>query len=168
MLIRTITVSLLATAACCAAMLQNESKAGGDSQKEVAAILDNWHDAAAKADEERYFGHMTAESIFLGTDATERWNKKEFQDFAHPFFAKGKAWSFKSVARHIYFSDDGRTAWFDEELDTPNLGPSRGSGVLVRKAEGWKIAHYNLTIPIPNDIMKDVKKMIDNMPKGKK
>jgi hypothetical protein len=33
--------------------------------------------------------------------------------------------------RHIDFSADSKTAWFDEMLDTPNLGPCRGSGVLV-------------------------------------
>ena len=141
-----------------------------DSKHETAvkAVLDDWHDAAAKADEARYFGHMAAESIFMGTDATERWNKEQFQKFSHPFFAKGKAWSFKATTRFVYFAEDGKTAWFDEELDTPNLGPARGTGVLLLKGDSWKIAHYNLTVPIPNDIFKDVKKLIENAPKPKK
>ena len=52
-------------------------------------------------------------------------------------------------------------AWFDEALDTPNLGPARGSGVLVRTAETWKIAHYDLSVPIPNELMKEVKERIE-------
>jgi hypothetical protein len=43
---------------------------------------------------------MTAHR-FIGTDATENWNKMQFQAFAKPFF-HGKAWSFKAIERHIY------------------------------------------------------------------
>jgi hypothetical protein len=139
--------------------------ASGDSkgsEAAVGAVVDDWHAAAAAADEARYFGHMTEGSVFLGTDATERWTKAEFQAYAHPHFAKGKAWSFKSVRRAVSFSADGRTAWFDEDLATPNLGPSRGSGVLVYDGKAWKIAQYNLSVPIPNDIFKDVKKLIED------
>ena len=35
-------------------------------------------------------------------------------------------------AATLPISRDGAVAWFDEALDTPNLGPARGSGVLVR------------------------------------
>jgi hypothetical protein len=133
----------------------------------VAAVLDDWHAAAAAAQEERYFGHFAAGGVFLGTDATERWTVEEFRRYSHPYFAKGKAWSFRSVERHVAFSADGAVAWFDEKLDTPNLGPSRGSGVLVREKGAWKIAHYNLTVPIPNDLMKEVKDRIDQYEKGR-
>ena len=135
--------------------------AGGSSQAEIAAVVDDWHAAAAAADEARYFGHMTDDSVFMGTDMTERWTKKQFQDYAHPYFAKGKAWSFKSVKREVFVAKDGKTAWFDEELATPNLGPARGSGVLVRDGATWRIAQYNLSVPIPNAIFGEVKKLIE-------
>ncbi len=127
----------------------------------VAAVLDDWHAAAAAADEARYFGHFAPEAVFLGTDATERWSVEEFRRYAHPYFAKGKAWSFKAVERHVSFSPDVSVAWFDEQLDTPNLGPARGSGVLLRTPAGWKISQYNLSIPIPNSLMKEIKERID-------
>jgi len=133
----------------------------------VAAVLDDWHAAAASADEARYFGHFAEGAVFLGTDATERWTVDEFRKYAHPYFAKGKAWSFRAVSRHVAFSKDGSVAWFDESLDTPNLGPSRGSGVLVRTPAGWKIAHYDLSVPIPNDLMKEIKDRIDRYAKEK-
>src|SRR4051812_36541055 len=60
----------------------------------IHAVLDDWHRAAASADEARYFSHFTSDAIFLGTDRTERWDLHAFQTFAHPFFAKGKAWNF--------------------------------------------------------------------------
>jgi ketosteroid isomerase-like protein len=136
-------------------------------RSQVDTVLDDWHAAAAAADEERYFGYFTKDAVFLGTDATERWTRDEFQKFAHPYFKKGKAWNFKSVQRNVSYSADGKTAWFDESLDTPNLGPARGSGVLVFQSDGWKIAQYNLSVPIPNGIMKEVKKMIEEASKPK-
>ncbi len=128
----------------------------------IAAILDDWHAAAAAADEGRYFSHFAPGAVFLGTDATERWTVEDFRRYAHPYFAKGKAWTFHAVSRHVAFSPDGSVAWFDEALDTPNLGPARGSGVLVRTGTEWKIAHYDLSVPIPNDLMKEIKTRIDD------
>jgi SnoaL-like domain len=127
----------------------------------VAGVLDAFHSAAARADEKAYFGLLAPNGVFLGTDATERWEKAAFQAFAHPFFAKGKAWTFTPRDRHIGFSRDGRVAWFDELLDSATYGECRGSGVLEKidgeKMDGgWKITQYNLSIPLPNDLAKDL------------
>lgn len=127
-------------------------------------VLDDWHKAAADADETRYFAHAAPDFIFLGTDATERWDLASFRAFAHPYFAKGTAWTFVPRDRHVDFSPRGDVAWFDEKLDSASYGECRGSGVLRRIDGEWKIAHYNLTIPIPNDLAKDVVKMIRNPP----
>jgi len=68
------------------------------------------------------------------------------------------AWTFKASARHISISRrTAPVAWFDEALDTPNLGPARGSGVLVRIKGVWKVAHYDLSVPIPNGLLKEFK-----------
>ena len=130
----------------------------------VASVLDDWHKAAAEADFDRYFGYfLNDSSIFMGTDATERWTVAEFKPWAQPYFERGKAWSFSPEKRVVYFAEDGKTAWFDEELATPNLGPSRGTGVLQLTNKGWRIAHYNLTVPIPNEIVDKVVSQIDSV-----
>ena len=131
-----------------------------DEVKSINAMLDGWHDAAAKADEARYFGAMTSEFVFLGTDATERWDRTSFREFAHPYFAKGTAWTFTPRDRHVILSPRGDVAWFDEKLDSASYGECRGSGVVRRDGKTWKIAHYNLTIPIPNDLAKTIVAMI--------
>lgn len=137
-----------------------------DADAEVAAIdqvMDAWHAAAAAADEDSYFGHMEPGAIFLGTDATERWDKAAFRAYAHPHFSKGKAWSFKAIRRDVILAADAALAWFDEDLATPNLGPARGSGVLRKADDGrWRIAHYNLTITVPNERFKQVKALLDS------
>jgi len=130
-------------------------------QAAIEAALNDWHKAAAEADFSRYFEYMSEKSIFMGTDATEYWTKTEFMEFSRPYFERGRAWNFTPVNRHIYFSDNYETAWFDEKLDTPNLGPARGSGVLVQENKTWKIAHYNLAIPIPNAIVDTVVQQIE-------
>ncbi len=124
---------------------------------EVEAMLDAWHLAAADADEAAYFGAFSGpEAVFMGTDATERWLRDEFREYAHPYFDRGRAWTFEAKSRHVIVNEDATVAWFDEALDTPARGEWRGSGVVVKVDDAWKVAHYNLTIPIPNDIAGNV------------
>jgi hypothetical protein len=86
---------------------------------------------------------------------SERWEKVAFREWAHPYFAKGKAWTFTPHDRHVYVSARGDAAWFDERLDSASYGECRGSGALRREQGSWKIAQYNLSIPIPNSLAKD-------------
>ncbi len=150
-----LSILLLATLAfsCkpCEKKLQSEKQS-------ITVILDNWHKAAADANYEAYFDVMADESIYIGTDATENWNKIQFQAFAKPYFDKGKAWNFKAIERNIYFSGDGKTAWFDELLST-QMKICRGSGVLVQENGQWKIKHYVLSMTIPNDNTNEVVKI---------
>jgi SnoaL-like protein len=45
-------------------------------------------------------------------------------------------------------------------LDTLNLGVCRGTGVLVLLGGKWKIAQYNLSVPIPNAMVAGIVKQI--------
>ena len=130
-----------------------------NQETEINLVIDNWHQAAAEANFNLYFNAMTEDAIFIGTDATENWNKPAFIQFAKPYFDKGKAWSFTKLERNIYFSSDKKTAWFDELLNT-QMKICRGSGVLVVDKNGnWKIKHYVLSMTIPNDHTNEVVKI---------
>lgn len=120
----------------------------------IDSLLDNWHKAAAEANYDNYFGLMADNFIFLGTDPTERWNKEEFSAFCKPYFDKGKAWDFRKTERHIEISKDGKTAWFDEKINTW-MKDCRGSGVLIKTGKGWKLVQYNLAVLIENDKIQD-------------
>lgn len=120
------------------------------NKKDINQTLDNWHKAASNANFKDYFKVLTEDATYIGTDATENWNKIQFQAFAKPYFDKGKAWNFNSLERHIYFTADKKTAWFDELLNT-QMKICRGSGVLVHIKGHWKIQHYVLSMTIPND-----------------
>ena len=121
-----------------------------DEKEVVTTVLDAWHQAAADADFEAYFSKMTEDGVFVGTDAMENWQNAEFKEFSKPYFDKGKAWSFTGLQRNIYFNTTMDMAWFDELLDT-QMKLCRGSGVLKKTKEGWKIAHYVLSIAVPNE-----------------
>ena len=138
-----------------------EQQSGG-SVAAADSVLNDWHDAAARADFDRYFNHFASDTaIFMGTDATERWTIAEFKPWSKPYFDRGEAWNFTPVERHVYLSENEQVAWFDESLDTPNLGPARGTGVLRLQQGDWKIAHYNLSIPIPNAIADTVVQQVE-------
>lgn len=113
-------------------------------------LIDQWHVAASEANFENYFGVMDDSFVFLGTAPGERWKKGEFAAFSKPYFDKGKAWDFKPSNRIWSFSKNGKTAWFDEDLDTWMRG-CRGSGILIRKKGEWKLVYYNLTVLIENE-----------------
>jgi SnoaL-like domain len=154
---------------CCLALAAlGQSADGLLASGSVAAVIDGLHAAAAAADEEKYFSYFTPDAVFLGTDATERWTRDEFRKWAHPYFAKGKAWTYKSTARWISFAPDRSVAWFDELLENARLGTCRGSGVLVKGRETWRIAQYNLSIPIPNDLAEDMAKRIEAYQESRK
>ncbi len=76
--------------------------------------------------------------------------------FSEPYFSKGRGWTYTPTEQNISLSKDGETAFFDELLLNENYGQCRGSGMLRLTAKGWKIAQYNLSIPLPNALAKDV------------
>ena len=119
-------------------------------KEQITSVLDQWHKAASDANFDAYFKLMDHQSIFIGTDPEELWNKQEFMDFAKPYFDRGKAWSFTSVERNIYMDQNQKYAWFDELLST-QMELCRGSGILMLTDQGWKIRHYVLSIAVPNE-----------------
>ena len=125
----------------------------------VAHVLDDFHLAASAADSARYFGHFSPDAVFIGTDITERWTLPEFQAYAAPHFKAGRGWTYKPRQREVFVNGD--TAWFDETLYNAQFGMTRGTGVLVRIDETWKIAQYHLTLPVPNDLIYQLVEMIE-------
>jgi len=127
-------------------------------KKNVNKLLDDFNTLAANADFDKYFDCFAEESTFIGTDATEVWNKKEFKEWAKPFFDKKTTWNFKSLKRNIYFSKDGNYAWFDEILDT-QMKICRGSGVVEKVGGKWKVKQYVLSVTVPNEVVDEVTKI---------
>ncbi len=120
------------------------------SDTQINQTVDNWHLAAATANADIFFETMHKNAVYIGTDATERWTKSEFEAFARPYFDKGKAWDFKAIERKIYYSNSKKIAWFDETLNTW-MGVCRSSGVMIKEKKEWKIIHYHLSVTVPND-----------------
>jgi ketosteroid isomerase-like protein len=161
----------LGTAALLAALTMSGCGSTGQSrsdpappehaENQVAQTLDAFHLAASKADGKTYFNLLAEDAIFLGTDASERWNKDEFHTYAMPYFSQGKGWTYTPHDRHISISPGGGVAWFDEKLTNEKYGECRGSGVLIQEPSGrWLITQYNLTVPIPNDLLPSVAEQI--------
>jgi len=73
-------------------------------------------------------------------------------------YGLGKAWNFSSLERNIEISEDGKTAWIDELLNT-QMKICRGSGVLVLKDGRWLIKQYVLSMTVPNELADEVVKM---------
>lgn len=132
----------------------------------INQLMDAWHHAAAVADENVFFGSMTPDAIYLGTDASERWLRDELKEWSKQFFEKESAWAFTSKNRKVYFAQSADLAWFEESLETW-MGPCRGSGVVQKFPDGWKIRHYNLAIAVPNDMVDGLLELMKKAPEKK-
>lgn len=129
---------------------------GTDAHASPDAVLDALHARAAAADFDGYFALFTDDAVFLGTDAAERWPIAEFREYTRARFATGMGWTYTPTERHLMRAADGNTIWFDEIAVGERMGPCRGTGVLVRTDVGWQIAHYSLTLLIPNELADEV------------
>ncbi|MEQ8955095.1 MAG: nuclear transport factor 2 family protein, partial [Gammaproteobacteria bacterium] len=89
---------------------------------------------------------------FIGTDVAERWSKSEFRAYA----GNRSGWVYHPLRRQVRLTPDGNSAWFHEVLDSESYGTSRGTGVLFRTEDGWKIGQYHLTLPIPNPLAREI------------
>lgn len=121
----------------------------------VDAVLTAFHAAASEADAGLYFGLLTDDAIYIGTDAAERWTKDQFKAFAEPYFSKGRGWTYTATERTIGVAPGGTVAWFDEILWNESYGVCRGTGVLLLDEGEWRIAQYHLTFPIPNELSRE-------------
>jgi ketosteroid isomerase-like protein len=149
---------------CAVTASQIAPRAPATALPAINQTLDTWHQAASRSDEATYFRLFAPDAVFLGTDATERWTLDSFRAYVHPYFSQGKGWTFIPRARHVFFSEDGGTAWFDESLDSVSYGECRGTGVLRNLGGEWRISQYNLTVPLPNALAKQVVRMIREQP----
>jgi hypothetical protein len=144
--------------ACCMffAGLAHAASADPALVKQVDAFVDGWHDDAAHA-RMAYFDKMAADGVYIGTDRSELWQRDAFREWARKYFEGRKsAWSFRATRRNVYASADGKLIWFDELLDTPNMGHCMASGVIRRTAKGFEIVHYQLSMAVPNEIADQV------------
>lgn len=136
----------------------NKTPAASDI-KSINVMLDDFHDAADKADKDRYLGHFTSTGVFLGTDDWERWPLKEFTEYVTKGFADGKGWTYVPESRDIVFDPAGDTAWFDEITVSEKWGRFRGTGMLLKIDGKWKIQTYSLSVLVPNESWEAVSKI---------
>lgn len=158
-----IKLTLLIGIACAAVVLFSGARRPvPDDSTAISRTLDSLHAAASKADFNAYFSLFAPDAIFLGTDATERWTLEEFKTYTKARFDTGKGWTYTLApgSRHVTIDRSGGVAWFDELLDNAKYGRCRGSGVLRKTGDDWRIAQYNLTFTIPNDVASDVVALI--------
>ena len=138
-------------------------KTGCPSDQKETMVIDSlvnaWHHAAAIADENVFFGLMTKEAVYIGTDPTERWLRDELREWSKEYFKKESAWDFKPLSRNITIGPGGEIAWFDELLDTW-MGTCRSTGIMERMDGDWKIIYYHLSVAVPNDKMDGYRALI--------
>ncbi len=126
-----------------------------DNQRDaIDALIDGLHQDAHEGNFQAYFDRYAPDAVFLGTDKSERWTIDQFKVYAEPAFEDGHGWTYSVKERN--WGGEGNNRWFDEVLLNQKLGHCRGTGVVELIDGEWKIAHYALTMLVPNDIAAEV------------
>ena len=125
-----------------------------DQLNAVDTLLDGLHEDAHKGNFQTYFARYSSNAVFLGTDKTERWTIEEFKAYAKLAFSDGHGWTYLVIERN--WEGGGHVRWFDEILFNEKLGHCRGTGIVKLIDNEWKIAHYSLTMLVPNEIAAEV------------
>lgn len=126
----------------------------------VEAVLDDFQAAGRAADLEGYVGQLAPDAVYLGTDPAERHTRDEVRALVAPYFERGSGLASRVTERHVFLSDDARTAWFDARLERPDLGELRATGVLRQRDGAWRIVQYSVSLPVPNEAVRDVAERI--------
>jgi len=129
--------------------------AAQDTASNIAAVgkvIDDFHDAAAHGDKDRYLGLLTENAVFMGTDEWGRWPKHpNFSEYVDSRFNDGTGWNYKSVERTVRIGERSDIAWFDEVVYSETNGRFRGTGVLTHDSGQWKLEHYAMSFLILNE-----------------
>jgi len=148
---------ILGLTACANTASQTTSQTTSEAT-DIAETLDSLHNRAAAADFDGYFALYAEDAVFMGTDRTEVWPLVDFKAYTKPHFSKGNGWTYVPTERQVHIN--AGTAWFEERLQNEKYGEVRGTGVLVRTAAGWKVAQYNLTLPLPNELFSEIARQV--------
>ncbi len=124
-------------------------------------LLHDVHRAKAEGDGERYFGHFAADGVFLGTDRAERFSLAGVRAILGPYYAHGARPTTIPIEQVVYPSADGGWAWFEQLVERQHVGRMRGTGVLRRVDDTWKLVHYNVVLTVPDDLTEDFARRID-------
>ncbi|WP_144213478.1 nuclear transport factor 2 family protein [Shewanella donghaensis] len=125
-----------------------------ESKRQADTLLDQLHQDASEANWDGYFSLYDQQAVFLGTDASERWDMQQFEGYARPT----DGWHYEVTSRELLQFDN--TIVFDELLESASYGLCRGTGALQLTDNGWKIVQYHLSIAVPNENAKAVALLI--------
>ena len=129
------------------------------SESDMNVFMDQWHLAAHEADANAFFGQMSADGIYIGTDASERWLRDELRLWSKKAFEREHAWSFTALERNWQQQEN---FWICDELLETGMGICRATAVIVKEEGIWKIQHYQLSLAVPNEKIEDFKLLVNS------
>jgi len=116
-------------------------------------FIDTWHLNASEAKFDEYFNAISENGIYIGTDPQEYWTKQEYREWVSKTLKPNNGFHFEIIDRNIFFNDEEDIAWFNEKLKT-DMGVCHATGIATNTRSGWKINYYQLSVTVPNDLLK--------------
>lgn len=124
-----------------------------ENKAALIKFIDTWHGNASKAEFDAYFNAISENGVYIGTDPEEYWTKQEFREWISKSLKPNKGFHFETIDRNIFFNDEEDIAWFNEKLNT-DMGVCHATGIATQTRSGWKINYYQLSVTVPNELLK--------------
>lgn len=137
-----------------------------ENKASLIKFIDNWHKNASQMNLELYFDAIAENGVYIGTDPEEFWTKSEFKNWVNKTIKLKSGFYFQTIDRNIFFNDEEDMAWFNEKLNT-SIGICHATGVVTQMRNGWKINYYQLSVTVPNELLKpfiELKKTLEKSP----
>ena len=132
-----------------------------DPASSALRFLRDVHVAKGEGDGSRYYRMFAPEAVALGTARSERFSLAGLQAILAPYYAQGRRPISIPIEQRVYLSPDQNLAWFEELIERQQLGLMRGTGVMRRAGDTWKLVHYNLMFVVPRELAGDLARRIE-------
>ena len=119
----------------------------------IVALLEAHHTAAARKDVQALKNCFAPQGQFIGTDDSEKWSRDEY---VLQLLNSKSGWDMTNCLKQrlIYaVPRSPNTAVFFEVVRHAKYGVMRGSGIVIKKRNKWRIAQYILSFSVPNHVV---------------
>ena len=125
-------------------------------KREIAAVLDSMHEGFQKKDFKELENCLTEDGLYLGTDPSQTWSKKQLTEYYDSHVDDSAIVSYNLVSRNILLSRNNNSAIAIEQFFSGRISEKvmiRGVARLIYRDNEWKINFYSWSmIPRTRDM----------------
>ena len=133
-------------------------------KREIAAVLDTMHEGFQKKDFKQLESCLTDDGLYLGTDPSQVWSKKQLTEYYDSNGADSGTVTYNLISRNILLSRNNNSAIAIEQFFSGGKSEKimlRGVARLIYRNDEWKINFYSWSMIPRNQDMNKINKALE-------